>query len=194
MDIITLELPAKHFLAFHSARYSSRAGQSHKIERTWMKLCIKHHPLNTRIEVLYEQEMKNLLCFAIAILRIFVEQQLAYPDYYRCQKRNLMTPNSILSSTNLLYLGNSLVIFKKILFFSIILDLQYSVSFYYTAKWPIYIHMCVCVCLYTHSFSHITLYHVPSQVTSAHPWQPQVCSPSPWVCFFCVDRFIFALY
>ena len=26
------------------------------------------------------------------------------------------------------------------------------------------------------------------------PWQPQVCSPCPWLCFFSVDRFIFAVY
>ena len=81
--------------------------------------------------------------------------------------------------------------------------------------------------IYTHSFSHIILHHVPSQVISysslcytvgSHllihskcislhlltpnsqsiplppPWQPQVCSPCPWVCFFAVDRFICALY
>ena len=39
----------------------------------------------------------------------------------------------------------------------IIVNLQYSVNFYCTLKWPIYI--------YIHSFSHIILHHVPSQVT-----------------------------
>ena len=54
-----------------------------------MNQCTKHHPLNTHIELFYEQEKKNLLCSAIAILRLFVQQQLAYSDYYRCQKLNL---------------------------------------------------------------------------------------------------------
>ena len=41
----------------------------------------KHHPLNTHIELFDQQEKKNLLCSAIAILRLLVQQQLAYPDY-----------------------------------------------------------------------------------------------------------------
>ena len=45
--------------------------------------------------------------------------------------------------------------FKKIF---IIVDLQYSVNFCCTAKWPT-------LYVYTYPFSHIILHHVPSQVT-----------------------------
>ena len=49
----------------------------------------KHHPLNTHIELFYQQEKKNLLCSAIVILTLLVQQQLAYSDYYRCQNLSL---------------------------------------------------------------------------------------------------------
>ena len=55
--------------------------------------------------------------------------------------------------------------------FFIIVDLQFSVNFCCTAKWPnhtyihAYIYVCVCIYIYTHSFSHIILHPVPSQVT-----------------------------
>ena len=65
----SLELPAKHFLASRAARCSSRAGQGHKIELRFMSQYTKHYPLNTHIELFYQQEKKNLLCSAIAIWR-----------------------------------------------------------------------------------------------------------------------------
>ena len=43
-------------------------------------------------------------------------------------------------------------------FFSIIIDLQYSVNFGYTAKWPSHTY------IYDFSFIHILHHHVPSQV------------------------------
>ena len=105
--------------------------------------------------------------------------------------------------------------------FFIVVDLQCSVNFCRTAKWPSYTYICI------HSFSHIILHHVPSQMTrysslchtaGSHfsctpnatfckyqpqtpspfrflplpPWQPQVCSP--WICFFSVEKFVCAKY
>lgn len=45
-----------------------------ELEELGLNKCIKHHPLHTHIELLfYEQENKNLLCSAIAILRLCVQ-------------------------------------------------------------------------------------------------------------------------
>ena len=48
-----------------------------------------------------------------------------------------------------------------IFIFSIIVNLQYSVNFYYTAKWPS--HTYICMYMHIYSFSHIIFHHVPSQ-------------------------------
>ena len=50
---------------------------------------------------------------------------------------------------------------------NIVVDLQCSVKFCCTAKWPIHIHTHIHTHIYIHihSFSHIILHHVPSQVT-----------------------------
>lgn len=75
----------------------------------FMNKCIKHHPLNTRIELFYEREKRNLLCPAIAVLKLFVQFQLDYPDY-QMSKTELDSPTQTPFPATLPYLGNSLVI------------------------------------------------------------------------------------
>ena len=45
-----------------------------------------------------------------------------------------------------------LFIFFEIFIFSIIVDLQCSANFCYTANWPIHMCVCVCVCVYIVTF------------------------------------------
>ena len=61
----------------------------------------------------------------------------------------------------------SLLVFFFIIIFilSIIVDLQHSVNFYCTAKWPSLSLSHTHTHTHTHSFSHIILHHCPLQVT-----------------------------
>ena len=105
--------------------------------------------------------------------------------------------------------------FKKI----IVVDLQCSVNFCYNAKWPshTYIYFLFHI-IFHHVPSPVTRYISLSYISGSHliaypcqmqwitpdsqsipfppspPWQPQVCSLCPWVCFFSVDRFICVIY
>ena len=74
-----------------------------------MNKCIKHYSLNTRIELLCEQEKKNLLCSAIPILKLFVQQPLAYPGYRRPKLNLTLLPKFLPPPISSTYCGNSLV-------------------------------------------------------------------------------------
>ena len=62
-------------------------------------------------------------------------------------------------STAFVFIINHIILWLY-LFFSIIVDLQDSVNLYCTAKW----HSHTYIYIYIHSFSHIILHLVPSQV------------------------------
>ena len=97
----------------------------------------------------------------------YIHCSLALQNYWRKEEWNLWVPLIFLALAILFFL-----FLKKYDFnFSFIVDLQCSVNFYCTSKWPshIYIYLYIYIHIYiythTHSFLHIILHHVPSQVT-----------------------------
>lgn len=75
------QLPTQLDEAIEPGRSKGRKGL-----HSWINV---YYPLNTHIELFCEQEKKNRLRSAIPILKLFVQQQLAYADY-RCPKLNLI--------------------------------------------------------------------------------------------------------
>ena len=82
----------------------------------------------------------------------------SYISFRRCKRTSLVITQEEYTISTLLYFL-SFPPFLMIFIFYIIVDLQCSVNFYFTEKWPSQIY------IYTHTFSHIILHHVPSQVT-----------------------------
>ena len=114
-----------------------------------------------------------------------------------------------LKSQGTLFIYLFLLFFDLKIFFSIIVGLQYSVNFYFTAKWQSHTYVYVLfLTLSSIMFHHkwldvVVLYSrisllIHSKCNNLHllisdcqsiplspppPRQPQVCSPSPWVSF-----------
>ena len=93
------------------------------------------------------------------------------------------------TSVSILSFLFSFFFFCKIFILSIIVDLQHSVNFCFTAQRPSHTHTHTHTQIYIHSLSHIILRHVPSQVTryssqGSTAGSHHLCVPKAIVCIY----------